>query len=386
MTRARVIRRRHGRGHTVETCAASSSSAPPVRSARRRSTSSAANPRPFRGGRARGRLATARCSPRRRPSSASSTPRVGVDEAVQLVRDVDADVVLNGITGSVGLAPTLAALETRHARSRSPTRSRSSSAATSSRALAAPGPDRAGRLRALGDRAGAALGRPTTRCAGSCSPHPAGRSAAARRDVARRRDPRRGARAPDLGHGPRRHDELGDAREQGPRGHRGAPAVRRRRTTASTSSCTRSRSCTRWSSSSTARRSPRRLRPTCGCRSRSGSTGRTGSPASGGRSTGRPRSRGPSSRSTPTAFPAVALAKQVGRAGGTYPAVFNAANEQAVAAFHAGRIGFLGDRRHRARRRGIARGIRSHAHRGVARRRRTGGPPRRRRAHRRRLR
>ncbi len=41
------------------------------------------------------------------------------------------------------------------------------------------------------------------------------------------------------------------------------------------------------------------------------------------------------------AFPAVELAKTVGRAGGTYPAVFNAANEQAVHAFHAGRIGFL---------------------------------------------
>ncbi|WP_022881720.1 1-deoxy-D-xylulose-5-phosphate reductoisomerase [Gryllotalpicola ginsengisoli] len=41
------------------------------------------------------------------------------------------------------------------------------------------------------------------------------------------------------------------------------------------------------------------------------------------------------------AFPAVALAKRVGEAGGTYPAVFNAANEQAVAAFHAGSIGFL---------------------------------------------
>lgn len=41
------------------------------------------------------------------------------------------------------------------------------------------------------------------------------------------------------------------------------------------------------------------------------------------------------------AFPAVALAKQVGRAGGSFPAVFNAANEQAVAAFHDGRIGFL---------------------------------------------
>lgn len=37
---------------------------------------------------------------------------LGVDEAVQLVRDVEADVVLNGITGSVGLAPTLAALDT----------------------------------------------------------------------------------------------------------------------------------------------------------------------------------------------------------------------------------------------------------------------------------
>jgi len=41
------------------------------------------------------------------------------------------------------------------------------------------------------------------------------------------------------------------------------------------------------------------------------------------------------------AFPAVALAKRVGEAGATYPAVFNAANEQAVVAFHAGRIPFL---------------------------------------------
>lgn len=41
------------------------------------------------------------------------------------------------------------------------------------------------------------------------------------------------------------------------------------------------------------------------------------------------------------AFPAVALAKRVGQAGGSYPAVFNAANEQAVDAFHDGRIGFL---------------------------------------------
>ncbi len=42
------------------------------------------------------------------------------------------------------------------------------------------------------------------------------------------------------------------------------------------------------------------------------------------------------------AFPAVQLAKRVGRAGGTYPAVFNAANEQAVDAFHEGRLSFTG--------------------------------------------
>lgn len=42
------------------------------------------------------------------------------------------------------------------------------------------------------------------------------------------------------------------------------------------------------------------------------------------------------------AFPSVALAKAVGRAGGTFPAVYNAANEQAVDAFHEGRLPFLG--------------------------------------------
>ncbi len=41
------------------------------------------------------------------------------------------------------------------------------------------------------------------------------------------------------------------------------------------------------------------------------------------------------------AFPAVALARQAGRTGGTAPAVYNAANEVCVEAFRAGRIGFL---------------------------------------------
>jgi 1-deoxy-D-xylulose-5-phosphate reductoisomerase len=40
------------------------------------------------------------------------------------------------------------------------------------------------------------------------------------------------------------------------------------------------------------------------------------------------------------AFPAVGLAKEAARRGSTFPAVFNAANEEAVMAFHAGQIGF----------------------------------------------
>ncbi|PTT59903.1 1-deoxy-D-xylulose-5-phosphate reductoisomerase [Arthrobacter sp. HMWF013] len=42
------------------------------------------------------------------------------------------------------------------------------------------------------------------------------------------------------------------------------------------------------------------------------------------------------------AFPAVNLAKDAAKQGSTFPAVFNAANEEAVTAFHAGRIRFTG--------------------------------------------
>jgi 1-deoxy-D-xylulose-5-phosphate reductoisomerase len=42
------------------------------------------------------------------------------------------------------------------------------------------------------------------------------------------------------------------------------------------------------------------------------------------------------------AFPAVPLARQVGEAGGTSPAVYNAANEECVAAFLAGTVSFTG--------------------------------------------
>ncbi|MDP9418411.1 MAG: 1-deoxy-D-xylulose-5-phosphate reductoisomerase, partial [Actinomycetota bacterium] len=42
------------------------------------------------------------------------------------------------------------------------------------------------------------------------------------------------------------------------------------------------------------------------------------------------------------AFPAVRLAREVATAGGTAPAVYNAANEECVEAFRAGRLPFLG--------------------------------------------
>ncbi len=43
-----------------------------------------------------------------------------------------------------------------------------------------------------------------------------------------------------------------------------------------------------------------------------------------------------------TAFPAVRLAREVGTTGGTAPAVYNAANEECVEAFRTGRLPFLG--------------------------------------------
>ncbi|MDQ1645693.1 MAG: 1-deoxy-D-xylulose-5-phosphate reductoisomerase, partial [Cryptosporangiaceae bacterium] len=42
------------------------------------------------------------------------------------------------------------------------------------------------------------------------------------------------------------------------------------------------------------------------------------------------------------AFPAVRLARQAGTAGGCLPAIYNAANEECVEAFLAGRLAFLG--------------------------------------------
>ena len=294
----------------MKACVTSSSSGPPDRSAPRRSTSSG-SPRPVpgrRAGRRRRRVdllaaqalelgveavAVARAPPPRtcsspstpRPSAAATTrasfrcPRSWPGRtpppsspAWPVRRRAQRHDRLDRARADAGRA------RGRPHRSRWRTRSRWSPAARSSRRRARP--DQivpvdsehsalAQCLRGGRPRRGAPAGAHRQRRAVP-RPHP-------RR--ARRRHARAGARAPDLGHGPGRHHQLRDAGQQGPRGHRGAPALRHPATTGSTSSCTRSRSCTRWSSSSTARRSPRPARRTCGCRSRSGSAGRTGCPA-----------------------------------------------------------------------------------------------------------
>ena len=141
---------------------------------------------------------------------------------------------------------------------------------------------------------------------------------------------------PTWSHGAEDHDRLGDAREQGPRGDRGALPLRRRRTTGSRSSSTRRRSCTAL------------------VRFRDGAAIAH---------LGYPDMRVPISyaltypdarrRPVPPlelhgtlefhepdteTFPMLALAREAGERGGTYPCVYNAANEVAVAAFLEGRI------------------------------------------------
>ena len=68
-------------------------------------------------------------------------------------------------------------------------------------------------------------------------------------------------------------------------------------------------------------------------------------PAAGGRArrAARPRrgARPPLRGAGREAFPLLALAREAGERGGTFPCAYNAANEVAVAAFLDGRIGFL---------------------------------------------
>ena len=190
--------------------------------------------------------------------------QVGGDPT-ELLERAAPDIVLNATSASRA-CPRRCGRSSTGSRSRSRTRRASSPRA--SLALAARerggGAAHPGRQRALG-----ALPVRAARRARERRPdrerRPVPRPHARR---ARRRDSRGGARASDLVDGREDHDRLGDAREQGARGDRGALPLRDCRTTASRSSCIRRRSSTASSVSATARRSPTSATRTCACRSR----------------------------------------------------------------------------------------------------------------------
>ena len=173
------------------------------------------------------------------------------------------------------------------------------------------------------------------------------------RGPGRRHRPSR-PRAPQLVHGAQDHRRLGDAHEQGPRGHRGALPVRRALRAHHRRARPAEHRCTAWCASPTAPCSRTSACPTCArpsatpWRTRSGRRcrrcgGSTCSPT-GDRLRAR-RTRRPSAawRSPRRPAPGGQVAEREAVAAGAgprtvaAPIVLNAANEVAVAAFLAGR-------------------------------------------------
>ena len=149
----------------------------------------------------------------------------GPDAATELTATTRADTVLNGITGSRGLGPTLAALATGATLALA---NKESLVAGGPLVTAAAAPGQivpvdsehsalAQCLRGGRERRGRPAGAHRVR-------RPVPRTAPRR---AGRRHARAGARAPDLDDGTGRHHQLRDPGQQGPGADRGAPAVRR---------------------------------------------------------------------------------------------------------------------------------------------------------------
>lgn len=261
----------------------------------------------------------------------------GADAATQLAAS-PCHTVLNGITGSIGLAPTLAALEA----GRTLALANKESLIVGGplvKALAKPGQiipvdsEHAALFQALAAGTRADVRKLVVTASGGLPAAVRGRAGPCH--------PRGRARPPHLGHGPGHHGEQRHPGEQGPGGHRGAPPLRHP------------------------------LRPHRGRRPpqsyvhsmvefTDGSTLAQATP---------PDMRGPIALgigwpervpdAAPAfdwtkassweffpldteAFPSVGLARHVGELGGTAPAVFNAANEECVEAFLAGRLPFNG--------------------------------------------
>ena len=280
-----------------------------------------------------------RCGCRRGAGRAGIRPRgawPGPDAADRLAGP-GADVVLNGITGSIGLRA-----DPGGARRRAAARAGQQGVAHRRRPAgqgAPPRPARSCRSTPSTPRSpsACAAGAPT-RCAGWSSPPAAARSAAGRRESLRDVTPEQALAHPtwDMG----RVITTNSATLV----NKGLEVIEAHllfdipfdRIDVVVHPQSIVHSMVEFVDGSTLAQARRR---TCGCRSRWASAGRTGCPDAGvrlrldhrrttwefepARRRGLPRRR---------AWPA-----QVGEAGGTYPAVYNAANEECVDAFHAGR-------------------------------------------------
>jgi len=135
------------------------------------------------------------------------------------------DIVLNGISGAAGLAPSLAA-SNRGRTWRSPTRSRSSWPAARAGGGGARRPLVLARGLASTRRSSPSCGRCGGRRCGARD-HRLGRRLATCRSRPSRRCALPTRSRTRLADGPEDNRRLGDARQQGPRGDRGAPPLRR---------------------------------------------------------------------------------------------------------------------------------------------------------------
>ena len=266
----------------------------------------------------------------------------GPEGLVRLVIDSGAELVLNALVGSAGLGPTVAALgegidlALANKESLVVGGELVTQLAEATGAQIVPVDSEHSALHQLiaGERPGTVDKLVLTASGGPFR----GRSRAELEDVTRRG----GAQAPDLGHGRQDHDRLGHAHEQGPRADRGPPPVRhalrahrRRRAPAVDRALLRLALRRR---RARAPRLPRHARADLLRPALSRARRRAGvAPldlAAVGALTFEPVDT--------EAFPCLRLAREAAVAGGTAPCVLNAANEVAVHAFLAGRLGFLG--------------------------------------------
>ena len=249
----------------------------------------------------------------------------------------DADVVLNAVVGAAGLQATLAALDAGRL-----------VALANKESCIAGGPLVARRLARARDwcpstpstrRRTCVCGARTCRCASIARPDGVGR-AVPRQDArtSSRRHRRRRAAPSDVEHGAEDHHRLGDVDEQGTRGSRSARPVRarfrrhrRRCHPQSVIHCLVGFADGSWKASlgSAGHACADRVR------ARLSRPPRLGSRAVDWASMRRADLRAGRHATT---FRCVALAYEAGRTGGTAPAVLNAANEVAVAAFLDGRL------------------------------------------------